>query len=257
MCIRDRKKYRMFLYGMIVAALGISMITKAELGTSPITSPSYVLTFIFPYSLGVFVLAVNSTLFLFECLVLGRSFKKIQLLQLPATLIFSACIDGWMWVLSFWTPVFYVQKVLLLLAGCAALGLGVALEVVPDVLILPGEGLVRAVSRRKNWDFGIGKTCFDMSVVLTAVLLSVLCLGHVEGIRAVSYTHLPEVKIFNCSVNMSYSSVCTYYARMYESKFLMGALAASMAQCDKLGYIADYPIYGTIANINALSLIHI
>ena len=72
------KKYRMFLYGMIVAALGISMITKAELGTSPITSPSYVLTFIFPYSLGVFVLAVNSTLFLFECLVLGRSFKKIQ-----------------------------------------------------------------------------------------------------------------------------------------------------------------------------------
>ena len=42
------KKYRMFLYGMIVAALGISMITKAELGTSPITSPSYVLTFIFP-----------------------------------------------------------------------------------------------------------------------------------------------------------------------------------------------------------------
>ena len=160
------KKYRMFLYGMIVAALGISMITKAELGTSPITSPSYVLTFIFPYSLGVFVLAVNSTLFLFECLVLGRSFKKIQLLQLPATLIFSACIDGWMWVLSFWTPVFYVQKVLL-----------------PDVLILPGEGLVRAISRRKNWDFGIVKTCFDMSLVLTAVLLSVLCLGHVEGIR--------------------------------------------------------------------------
>lgn len=64
----------------------------------------------------------------------------------------------------------------------------------------------------------------------------------------------PEVKIFNCSVNMSYSSVCTYYARMYESKFLMGALAASMAQSDKLGYIADYPIYGTIANINAFAL---
>lgn len=64
----------------------------------------------------------------------------------------------------------------------------------------------------------------------------------------------PEVKIFNCSVNMSYSSVCTYYGRMYESKFLMGAIAASMAQGEKLGYIADYPIYGTIANINAFAL---
>ncbi|WP_394522275.1 BMP family ABC transporter substrate-binding protein [Lacrimispora sp. JR3] len=64
----------------------------------------------------------------------------------------------------------------------------------------------------------------------------------------------PEVKIFNCSVNMSYSSICTYYGRMYESKFLMGALAASMSKDDKLGYIANYPIYGTIANINAFAL---
>ena len=35
----------------------------------------------------------------------------------------------------------------------------------------------------------------------------------------------PEVKIFNCSVNLSYSSVCTYYGKMYKSKFLMGAVA--------------------------------
>ena len=64
----------------------------------------------------------------------------------------------------------------------------------------------------------------------------------------------PEVKVFNCSVNMSYSSICTYYGRMYESKFLMGALAASMSQDEKIGYIADYPIYGNIANINAFAL---
>ncbi|WP_024346473.1 BMP family ABC transporter substrate-binding protein [Lacrimispora indolis] len=64
----------------------------------------------------------------------------------------------------------------------------------------------------------------------------------------------PEVTVFNCSVNMSYSSICTYYGRMYESKFLMGALAASMSQDEKIGYIADYPIYGNIANINAFAL---
>lgn len=64
----------------------------------------------------------------------------------------------------------------------------------------------------------------------------------------------PAVRIFTCSVNQSYSSVCTYYGRMYESKFLMGALAAAMSRSDKLGYIADYPIYGTIANINAFAL---
>ena len=53
---------------------------------------------------------------------------------------------------------------------------------------------------------------------------------------------------------MSYSSICTYYGRMYESKFLLGAIAAAMTRSDKLGYVADYPIYGTLANVNAFAL---
>lgn len=64
----------------------------------------------------------------------------------------------------------------------------------------------------------------------------------------------PEIRFFNCSVNMSYSSIRTYYARMYESKFLMGAIAAAMSETGKLGYIADYPIYGMVANINAFAM---
>ena len=64
----------------------------------------------------------------------------------------------------------------------------------------------------------------------------------------------PEVRIFNCSVNMSYSSICNYYPRMFESKFLIGALAAAMSETDKIGYVADYPIYGMVANINAFAL---
>lgn len=64
----------------------------------------------------------------------------------------------------------------------------------------------------------------------------------------------PKVKIYNCSILMSYSSICTYYARMYESKFLMGAIAAALSRTDRLGYVADYPIYGTMANINAFAL---
>lgn len=34
----------------------------------------------------------------------------------------------------------------------------------------------------------------------------------------------------------------------------MGAIAGAMAENDRLVYIADYPIYGTIANINAFAL---
>lgn len=63
----------------------------------------------------------------------------------------------------------------------------------------------------------------------------------------------PEVKILNCSLNNTSRSVRTYYARMYEAKFLMGAIAGSLAENGKIGYIADYPIMGMIANINAFA----
>ena len=64
----------------------------------------------------------------------------------------------------------------------------------------------------------------------------------------------PEIKILNCSVNTSYKSVRTYYGRMYEAKFLIGAIAATQSEQDDLGYLADYPIYGMVANINAFAL---
>lgn len=64
----------------------------------------------------------------------------------------------------------------------------------------------------------------------------------------------PEVKILNCSLNTSHRYIRTYYARMYEAKFLMGAIAGAISKNDKIGYIADYPIFGMAANINAFAL---
>ncbi len=64
----------------------------------------------------------------------------------------------------------------------------------------------------------------------------------------------PEVKILNCSLNTSHKYIRTYYARMYEAKFLMGAIAGAMTENDTVGYLADYPIYGMTANINAFAL---
>ncbi len=64
----------------------------------------------------------------------------------------------------------------------------------------------------------------------------------------------PKVRIFNCSVSQPYSSIRTYYGRMYEAKFISGAIAGAMAQNNRIGYIASYPILGTMASINAFAL---
>lgn len=64
----------------------------------------------------------------------------------------------------------------------------------------------------------------------------------------------PETRILSCSLNTSHRYIRTYYSRMHEAKFLMGAIAGAMAENNRLTYIADYPIYGSIANINAFAL---
>ena len=64
----------------------------------------------------------------------------------------------------------------------------------------------------------------------------------------------PGVKILNCSLMSDKGVIRNYNARIYEAKFLLGAIAGAMTTNDRLGYLADYPIYGTVANINAFAL---
>lgn len=64
----------------------------------------------------------------------------------------------------------------------------------------------------------------------------------------------PKVKILNCSLLANYHNVRSYYLRIYEAKFILGAIAGAVADNNKIGYIADYPIYGTPASINAFAL---
>lgn len=64
----------------------------------------------------------------------------------------------------------------------------------------------------------------------------------------------PTVRILNCSMSMPYPGVRTYHSRMYEVKFLAGMVAGAMAGDGGIGYVADYPIFGVPASINAFLL---
>ena len=64
----------------------------------------------------------------------------------------------------------------------------------------------------------------------------------------------PKVRFLNCSADAPYSSIRTYYGRLYEGKFITGAIAGAMAANDRIGYIGAYPIFGEIASINAFAL---
>lgn len=75
----------------------------------------------------------------------------------------------------------------------------------------------------------------------------------IDAAIRISAAH-PEAKILSCSLLASYHNVRSYYLRIYEAKFVLGAIAGALTENDRIGYIADYPIYGTPASINAFAL---
>lgn len=74
-------------------------------------------------------------------------------------------------------------QVTFLLIGCLVLSVGVFLEVIADVVMLPGESFVRAVVYRRKMEFGVAKVVFDVSMTVIAAGLSVCLQGKLSGVR--------------------------------------------------------------------------
>ena len=87
------KRYIIFLIGLFINSLGVSLITKAALGTSPISSIPYVLSLIFPFTLGQFTIYFSVLLVVLQLLILRRKFKVEHLLQIPISIAFGYFIN--------------------------------------------------------------------------------------------------------------------------------------------------------------------
>lgn len=177
------KRYIVFIIGLLVNSLGVSLITKADLGTSPISSIPYVLSLNFPLSLGAFTVIFSLFLILLQLLILKRNFKLEHVLQIPVSIAFGIFIDLSMSLLGFVHPTVYIVKVLDLIIGCIILGIGVYMEVLADVVMLPGESFVRAVVFRWKREFGATKVAFDVSMTVIAGVLSFVFSGKLYGVR--------------------------------------------------------------------------
>lgn len=177
------RRYVLFLFGLFVNSLGIALTTRANLGTSPITSIPYVLSIRFPLSLGMFTLIFSLLLIVLQLCILGRGFPKQFLLQLPVIPVFSAFIDLSMALLGFVDPQSYPAKVCSLLLGCLVLGLGVFIEVAANVVMLPGECTVKAISTRWNTNFGKTKVAVDVTMAAGAAVLGLLLFRALTGVR--------------------------------------------------------------------------
>lgn len=169
--------------GLIIMAFGVAFSIKAALGTSPISSVPYVTGAISGLSVGTTTIIMNTLFVLIQILILRRQYQWVQLLQLPAAVLFGMAIDMAAWMIDGLMPAAYWQKWILCLLGIFLVALGVSVEVTAKLITTAGEGIVLAICQVAPVKFGNMKMTFDLTLVVLSIVLSLVFLGHLDGVR--------------------------------------------------------------------------
>lgn len=187
MDLRTFRRYILFVVSLFINAFGVAFITKALLGTSPITSITYVLSMFTPLTMGEWTIIINLLFVALEPLLMNRPQMREErityLMQIPISLCFGYFIDGSMFLLQWLAPATYLTQLGSLAIGCIILSLGIALEVKVNVAMTAGEYFVRVIAMRFKGDFGYVKLGFDSTLVLLSCIVSWIFMQGIYGIR--------------------------------------------------------------------------
>ena len=170
--------------GLSIMAFGVAFSIKSDLGTSPISTLPYVTSLVTGLSVGTTTIIMNVFFVLLQILILRKNYKWFQLLQIPAAMLFGVMIDLAGFAIKSLECHSYASACAYCLIGIMLIALGIRLEVEAGLITTAGEGIVLAICKLKsNLKFGNVKICFDLSLVLTSLMVSIICLSSIQGIR--------------------------------------------------------------------------
>ncbi|MCR5031557.1 MAG: DUF6198 family protein [Lachnospiraceae bacterium] len=176
-----------YLMGMVVLALGITLSTRLDLGVSPITSVPYSISVIFDRSYGditmlFYMVCVAAQMILHVCmhpapgklrsllirdaLQLAVSYPVTRLMNLFTMVIpaFKEDLAGTFWGSISW-------RFFLLLVSIILVGLGAALTLSMRLIANPADGIVQVIADFTHKKLGDIKNVFDTSCVLITLIL--------------------------------------------------------------------------------------
>ena len=183
MNIKKFNRYWIYLLSLFIISLGASLSIKANLGTSPLICLPYVSSLITKLTVGEIMFVFTLIFILIQVVLLRGDFEKRQYLQLVIGTIFSFFVDFSLMLVDFINPVGYASQMALLLVSCLVVAFGVLLEIQTEIVYLPADGVIVAISKVLKKEFSTVKPFVDTSMVIIAAVLSVVFLGYLAGVR--------------------------------------------------------------------------
>ena len=179
------RRYLIFLAGLTVCSLGVAITTKAALGTSPVAAIPYSISLAFPsFTFGQWLIAFSLVQIAVQIVLLRRKCIPSELLiQAILSFAYGYLTDFSVALVSTVQLPTYFHEFAFLIGGCFVLALGVYLELVGDVAMLPGDAFNRAVAYVLHQQYDKVKITVDVSMTAISAVLCLVTMGKLNGVR--------------------------------------------------------------------------
>lgn len=172
----------MMVMGLLCMTFGIVLSCKAYLGTTPISSLPLVLSMCTPWSFGEVTIILNIAFVVVQPLLMKEVYWRELIGQVLTTLFFGNMIDWFMNLLEAVVPVNLFEQWGLCLLSVVFIAFGVFLCVRAKIFMAAGEGIVIAIAFAIKKEFSLIKNCFDISLVLISIIISIYEFGTLSGV---------------------------------------------------------------------------
>lgn len=176
-------RFLIYILGLFIMTLGISMSVKSDLGVSPVSSIPYSITCITGLEMGKATILFHIALVVLQIILLGKAFKIKNLLQVVVGVIFGYFTTFSNYLFSFLpTPHNILIRLILMLGSAAFIAVGIFFYLPADIVPLAGEGAMQAVAIKTNILFNKVKIGFDVSMVTISLIACLLTLGRLGSV---------------------------------------------------------------------------
>lgn len=185
------RRYGVFLLGISIAAVGVTLVTRSTLGVNSIACASFVISSYFPITMGAVTIAFNLAMMALQFTLYPKSQWRSKLsnilLQLPAMIVFGLLVDVVMYLTASFQPELtgYWACFLTFLVGIIVISINIVLQSTANVAMLPCDAYVIVLAKVKHWRMGTVKLSYDLSLVALAAIISLWCsdFSAIIGIR--------------------------------------------------------------------------
>ena len=188
------KRILCYCAGLFLMAMGVSFSGKADLGMSPVISIPCMLSEIYAsLSMGTWIIIIFSLYIAIQFLVLGKNFQPWRILRPVSTTLFGYFTDFTNFLadrllpdpalMTFAPVVVYGVWLIYLFIQHGPHRPGHLFYLAPDLVSLPGEGIMQVIADKLHRPLPAVKMCFDCTVSVIALILSPAYFGQFHGIR--------------------------------------------------------------------------